>query len=45
MRSLPLNVLAASAALLFSAVVQAQQPRQLPPPEGEPVTLEQAKKN
>jgi hypothetical protein len=35
---------AACAALLFGSFAQAQQPPQPPPPYGEPVTLEQAKK-
>jgi len=48
MRRLSLITVAACAALLFSSFVQAQQPSPLaplpPPPYGEPITLEQAKK-
>lgn len=48
MRRLSLMTVAACAALLLSSVVQAQQPAPSPlppPPFGEPITLEQAKKN
>jgi glc operon protein GlcG len=46
MRRLSLMAAAACAALLFTAVAQAQTPLAPlpPPPHGEPVTLEQAKK-
>ena len=44
MRRFSLMAPAACAALLLGSVAQAQQPPLPPPPYGEPVTLEQAKK-
>jgi glc operon protein GlcG len=48
MRGLSLTTVAACVALLFSSFAQAQQPSPLaplpPPPYGEPITLEQAKR-
>ena len=47
MRRLSLMTVVVCAALLLSSVVQAQQPvpSPLPPPFGEPITLEQAEKS
>ena len=44
MRCFSFLALGACAVLLFGSLAQAQQPPQPPPPYGEPLTLEQAKK-